>query len=122
MQIINNYKDKFTIDFNRIRDPVINIGTKSEFKGILKTQLDAGYGYKNSYSLKGKGFFFSDKINAFATSHTNNVGEKELSQKDVAAPLTEQASALLNNVLSPFFVNDYQLNSKPIIVPLFSIH
>src|SRR5690606_17187557 len=28
VQVINNYKDKFTLDFNNIKDPVININTK----------------------------------------------------------------------------------------------
>ncbi|MEO1033807.1 MAG: carboxypeptidase-like regulatory domain-containing protein, partial [Bacteroidota bacterium] len=45
VQIIDNYKDKFTLDFKRIRDPVINIETKSKFKGVLKTQVDMGYGF-----------------------------------------------------------------------------
>lgn len=112
VQIINNYKDKFTIDFNRIRDPVININTKSEFKGIVKIQLDLGYGFKNSYGLKGKGFFFSDKLNAFATSHTNNVGQKEISQSDVSAPLDDRASGWLNKSLTPFFIEDYQMKKN----------
>ena len=79
VQIINNHKDKFTIDFNRIRDPVINIETKSKFKGVLKTNLDLGYGHNDKFKINGKGFFFSDQLNAFATTHNNNVGEIELS-------------------------------------------
>jgi len=108
VQIINNYKDKFTLDFNRIRDPVINIKTKSEFRGVVKAQLDVGYGFKNKYSLKGKGFFFSDKLNVFATSNSNNAGQKELSQKDVSASVVEHASDQLGNTLSPFFIEDNQ--------------
>ncbi|WP_430409545.1 carboxypeptidase-like regulatory domain-containing protein [Kordia sp.] len=108
VQIIDNYKDKFTLDFKRIRDPVINIETKSKFKGILKTQIDLGYGFKDKYGVNGKGFFFSDKLNAFATSHTNNTGTKELSEKDVSASVREYATEELNNILYPFFIEDYQ--------------
>ncbi|UGU16865.1 carboxypeptidase-like regulatory domain-containing protein [Sinomicrobium kalidii] len=108
VQIIDNYKDKFSIDFDRIRDPVINIDTKSEFKGILKAELNAGYGFKDKYSFLGKGFFFSDKFNAFITTHTNNTGEKELSQNDVLSSVTKYATASLNNTLQPFFIDDNQ--------------
>ena len=108
VQIIDNYKDKFTLDFKRIRDPVINIQTKSKFKGVLKTQADIGYGFKGKYGLNGKGFFFSDKLNAFATTHTNNVGKKELSEKDVSASVKNYATEELNNILYPFFIEDYQ--------------
>jgi len=108
VQIINNHKDKFTLDFNRIRDPVINIGTKPEFNGVIKTQLDAGYGLKNKYKVNAKGFYFSDQLNVFATSHNNNVGEKQLNQKDVSAYVSNYSSRSFNNALYPFFVEDYQ--------------
>lgn len=112
VQIITNYKDKFTIDFNRVQDPVINIKTKSTFTGVVKSQFNLGYGFKNSYSLNGKGFFFSERLNAFATSHTNNTGEKELSQKDVVATVNEQASDWLSTTLSPVFTQDYQMRKN----------
>lgn len=108
VQIINNHKDKFTIDFNRIRDPVINIKTKPEFKGILKAELDMGYGFKNKYNINGKGFFFSDKLNAFVTSNTNNTGEIALTQKDVAAAVAKHATNSLSNLLYPFFIENFQ--------------
>ncbi|PTX59835.1 carboxypeptidase-like protein [Kordia periserrulae] len=108
VQIIDNYKDKFTLDFKRIRDPVINIETKSQFKGVLKTQINLGYGFKDKYRLNGKGFFFSDKLNVFATSHTNNTGTKQLSEKDVSAAVRRYATEELNKILYPFFVEDYQ--------------
>lgn len=108
VQIINNYKDKFTLDYKRIRDPVINIETKSEFKGVLKAQIDMGYGFRGKYGIKGKGFFFSDKLNAFATTHTNNAGKKELSEKDVSSSVKKYATEELNSILYPFFIEDYQ--------------
>lgn len=106
VQIINNYKDKFTIDFNRIRDPVINIETKEEFRGVFKAQVDAGTGYDKKHILNGKGFFFSDKLNAFITTNTNNTGEKELGQKDVNSSISKYATEVLSNTLRPFFVED----------------
>lgn len=108
VQIIDNYKDKFTLDFKRIRDPVINIETKSKFKGVLKAQIDTGYGFKNKYGVNGKGYYFSDKLNAFATSHTNNIGKKELSERDVSASVKQFATEELNTILYPFFIEDFQ--------------
>ncbi|MFV0249110.1 MAG: hypothetical protein ACK5H1_09165 [Tenacibaculum sp.] len=106
VQIINNYKDKFAIDFKRIRDPVINIDTKAKFKGVLKGQFNLGYGIKNNYNTKAKGFFFSDVFNAFALSNTNNIGEKELSSKDISAPLRKYSTANLNSNLYSYFIDD----------------
>ncbi len=114
VHIINNYKDNFTIDFNRIRDPVINVTTKSGFKGVVKANINTGYGFNKKYSFNGKGFFFSDKLNAFVTSHTNNVGQIELSQKDVATSIIKYSSGLLNNFLYPFFIEDSQTNKNAV--------
>lgn len=108
VQVINNYKDKFTIGFNRVRDPIINIETKPEFNGILKSEVDLGYGFKNKYDLNGKGFFFSDNLNAFVTSNTNNTGEVTLTQNDVSASITKNVTNSLRNLLYPFFVEDFQ--------------
>jgi len=108
VQIIDNYKDKFTLDFDRIRDPVINIDTKSEFKGILKTEVSVGYGFKNKYSLLGKGFFFSDEFNSFVTTHTNNTGKKEFSQQDVLSSVTNYATTTLEKTFQSFFIDNVQ--------------
>ncbi len=109
VQIITNYKDKFTLDFNRIQDPVINIKTKSSFKGVIKTQFDLGYGYKNNYAIKAKGFYFSDKLNVFITSNTNNAGQKELSESDVSSSFDDRSSGWLKNSLAPFFIENFQV-------------
>jgi len=108
VQIINNHKDRFTLDLNNIRDPVINIDTKPEFKGVLKGELEGGYGLKNKFAANGKGFYFSDKVNVFAITNTNSTGQKELSERDVLAPASGHASATLRGALSPFFRTDYQ--------------
>jgi len=108
VQVINNHKDKFTLDFNNIKDPVINIDTKPEFKGVVKGELEGSYGAANSFGANGKGFYFSDRLNVFATTHTNNTGQKELSERDVLAPANRHVSATMRRVLAPFFQADYQ--------------
>ena len=106
VQVINNYKDKFAIDFNKVFNPVINIETKEEFKGLIKGNLTGGYGHEESYKIGGKGFFFSDKFNAFLTSNTNNVGEKELIQKEVLTSVADESSETFSRLFYPFFSED----------------
>lgn len=108
VQVIDNYIDRFAIDFNPIRDPVINVETKDEFKGILKAEAEVGYGYDNKYNLTGKGFLFSDKLNAFITSNTTNTGEIVFNQKDISAPIIDYSTNSLKNFLFPFFIEDFQ--------------
>jgi len=62
VEVIQNYKDRFNLDFNTIKESVININTKPEFKGVLKGEMEVGFGHRESYRGKGKGFYFSDKI------------------------------------------------------------
>jgi|GEM_PF-7029701 len=106
VQVLNNYKDRFNIDFNTLSTPVINIKTKARFKGVLKFTAEAGAGYKNAYKVKGKAFFFSDNMNAFLTSATNNISEKDFSFKDISAQLVDNGSVFFKNTLLPFFVED----------------
>jgi hypothetical protein len=108
VQVIDNYKDRFAIDFNPIRDPVINVETKDEFKGILKAEVEFGLGYDDKYNFTGKGFLFSDKLNAFITSNTTNTGEIVFSQKDISAPIVDYSTNALRNYLQPFFIEDFQ--------------
>lgn len=112
VQIIDNYKDKFSLGFERMRNPILNIDTKSEFKGIFKAKANIGYGYKEKYSIDGKGFFFSDKFNMFLTSNTNNFGEKELSQNDITAPFRKYTSPILEGILSSFFETDLRVKKN----------
>jgi hypothetical protein len=112
VQVIDNYKDRFAIDFNPIRDPVINVETKDEFKGILKAEAEVGYGFDNKYNLTGKGFLFSDKLNAFITSNTTNTGEIVFNQKDISAPIIDYSTNVLRNYLQPFFIEDFQTSKN----------
>lgn len=106
VQVINNYKDKFAIDFNKVFNPVINIETKDEFKGLIKGNLTGGLGHRESYKIGGKGFLFSDKLNAFITSNTNNLGKKELIQKEVLTSVSNETSETFKQTFYPFFSED----------------
>lgn len=112
LQIINNFKDRFSLDYSGQKESVINIKTKSEFKGVLKSEIEAGYGFKDSYRLYGKGFLFSDKLNAFMTSGINNIGKREISGKDIPPKIYNNLSSKFNTTLNPFFMEDFQMSKN----------
>ena len=112
LQIINNFKDRFSLDYSGQKESVINIKTKSEFKGVLKSEIEAGYGFKDSYRLYGKGFLFSDKLNAFVTTGINNIGKREISGKDIPPKIYNNLSSKFNTTLNPFFMEDFQMSKN----------
>lgn len=97
VQIVNNYKDKFSFNFEGERNSVINVNTKDSFKGILKNNAEASGGYLNKYSTKLKSMFFSDKLNLFFTNNTNNVLDRDFK--------FENNNAEIQNVSSTFYKN-----------------
>lgn len=103
VQLINNYKDKYSLDFNNKSNTVINIKTKAKFKGVLKYTPEIGLGYNDAYKIKAKSFFFSDKLNMFLTSNTNNISEKDFSFKDLSYPFIQYSSDFLKETFFPFF-------------------
>lgn len=105
VQIINNYTDRFNIDFNSIKNPVINIKTKARFKGVFKLNGEVGLGYERAYKVKGKGFFFSDNLNTFATSNTNNISEKDFSPNDIASNIVQNATDFFKTSAGAFFAD-----------------
>ena len=107
LELINNYKDKFGVDFNNFSTSVININTKEEFKGILKLFGDGAYGIEDDkYLLKARGLYFSDQLNSFLTSNTNSIGKKEFSFRDVSQAFKEQSSSFFKSNFTPFFNED----------------
>ena len=106
LQLINNYKDNFKVDFDNFATSVINIKTKKEFKGVLKEKVEGALGFNESYELKVKGMFFSDSFNAFLTHNTNNIGEKELSFEDISESSLSKSSGFFKNNFSTFFIED----------------
>jgi hypothetical protein len=105
VQIINNYTDRFNIDFNSIKNPVINIKTKARFKGVFKLNAEIGLGYEKAYKIKNKGFFFSDNLNTFATSNANNISEKDFSTNDISSSIAQNATDLFKTSVGSFFTD-----------------
>ena len=106
LQIINNYKDNFKVDFDNFTTSVINVNTKKDFKGVLKEKIIGALGFNESYELKVKGMFFSDSFNAFLTHNTNNIGEKELSFEDISESSLNKSSGFFKNNFLTFFTGD----------------
>lgn len=103
VQVINNYRDKFRIDFDNFTEMVLNINTKEEFKGIAKWNAEVTGGVKSKYKARLNGFYFSDSFNAFIVSNTNNIGEKELSFNDMPSQFVSQSSELFREQAPSFF-------------------
>lgn len=103
VQLINNYRDKFRIDFDNFTEMVLNVNTKEEFKGVAKWNADVAGGVESKFKAKLNGFYFSDSFNAFLVSNTNNIGEKELSFQDMPSQFVEQSSELFREQAPSFF-------------------
>lgn len=112
VQLINNYKDKFNIDFDNRKTSVINIETKDSFKGVAKYNIEAGYGYKDKYLLKGKTMFFSDKFNSFLTQNTNNIINRDFNFENLSESYKNINSSIFNSSISPFIDENKSLNKN----------
>lgn len=106
LELINNYKDKFDVSFDSNVESVLNVNTKKEFKGVLKTSAEAGYGFVDSYLAKAKGMFFSDQLNAFLTNNTNTIGNKDFSFQDVSSAFKNKSSSFFKENFTSFFLED----------------
>jgi len=100
IQVINNYKDKFNVDFDNFNEMVLNIDVKNKFKGILKNIIELGLGIKKAYTLKWKSFLFSDKINIFLTQNTNSILDKSKNKNEIVNRQNNSSSFYNNNVTS----------------------
>ena len=109
-QLINNYKDKFNIDFDNRKTSVINIETKDNFKGVAKFNTEVGYGYKNKYLLKGKAMFFSDKFNSFLTQNTNNIINRDFNFENLSESYKNTTSTIFNTTINPFIDENKSIN------------
>lgn len=106
IQVINNYRDRFHIDYDNFTSPVLNINAKSNFTGVLKSVIEGGAGYKNAFQVKPKAMYFSAGANIFATGNVNNIGEKDISNNDILAPLVDKTTGYFKSLLRPFFTDD----------------
>lgn len=100
LQIINNYKDKFNVDFDNFNEMVLNIDVKNKFKGIIKNIIEIALGVEKAYFLKGKSFLFSDKLNVFLTQNTNSVLDKELNKNEIEKRQNNSSSFYNENIAS----------------------
>ncbi|MEJ5102168.1 TonB-dependent receptor [Chryseobacterium sp. MYb328] len=105
IQMVNNYRDGFKVDFDNFTASVLNINTKSNYKGILKKSLQGLYGAKNAYLIKGSAMYFSDNINAFFTTNTNNVGEKDINT-DKLDGIFSLSGNILGESINQYYISD----------------
>lgn len=106
IELINNYRDQYKIDFENFTETVINVNTRDEFKGIFKPSVEGAYGVKNKYQLNFRGLYFSDYLNAFITSNTNNIGKKSFSFTNISEEIKEQSSEFFKDHFTDFFAED----------------
>ncbi len=106
LELINNHKDKFNMTFDSNVESVLNVNTKKEFKGVLKSNIDMGYGFNNSFLVKSKAMFFSDQFNAFLTHNTNTIGKKDFSFEDIGSAFKSKSSGFFKENFSTFFLED----------------
>lgn len=90
LSVINNYNDDFTLDFDEVEESVLNIDINKDFKNILNGSVEAKYGISDKYQLAGEGFLFSDLLNAFATTNTNNIGKTDLKLNELKNLFSER--------------------------------
>ncbi len=97
IQVINNHKDKFNVDFDNFNEMVLNVDVKKKFKGVLKNILELGLGFKKAYTIKGKSFLFSDKINIFLTQNTNSILDKSKNKNEITNRQQDNSSSFYND-------------------------
>jgi hypothetical protein len=83
LQVVNNYKDNFSIDKESPEETVLNIDAKSEFKNVLSTSVEGGYGAINKYEFKGSLMRFSNLFNGFLINNTNNIDNPTFKLREI---------------------------------------
>jgi hypothetical protein len=83
LQVVNNYRDNFSIDKESPEETVLNIDSKSEFKNVLATSVEGGYGAINKYEFKGSLMRFSNLFNGFLINNTNNIDNPTFKQREI---------------------------------------
>jgi hypothetical protein len=73
LQVVNNYRDNFSTDKESPEETALNISAKKEFKNVVATSLEGGYGAIDKYEFKGSVMRFSNLFNGFIINNTNNI-------------------------------------------------
>jgi len=100
MQIINNYKDKFNVDFDNFNELVLNVDVKKKFKGVIKNIIEIGLGIEKAYLLDGNSFLFSDKLNVFLTQNTNSIADKNNNTLEIKNRQSNASNFYSDNITS----------------------
>lgn len=111
LSVINNYNDDFTLDFDEVEESVLNIDINKDFKNILNGSVETKYGISDKYQFAGEGFLFSDLLNAFATTNTNNIGDTDLKLNELKNLFSERQPLSIYQIrtISNLFNNDDNL-------------
>lgn len=112
IQIISNYKDKFSFNFDGEKNIVINIDTKKNFKGVFKNNIGIGAGFYDKYNVKFKSMFFSDKFNLFMTNSTNNLLERDFIFENNNAETQSLSSEYYKNIQNDFISDDRNVSKS----------
>lgn len=112
IQVINNYKDKFSFNFEGERNSVINVDTKNSFKGILKNNIEASVGYLNKYNTKLKSVFFSDKLNIFLTNNTNNALDRDFKFENNNTEIQNLSSTFYKKIVDEIISDNRSVSSS----------
>jgi hypothetical protein len=83
LQVVNNYRDNFSADKESPEETVLNIDAKSEFKNVLATSVEGGYGAINKYEFKGSLMRFSNLFNGFLINNTNNIDNPTFKLREI---------------------------------------
>jgi len=114
LDVIHNHKDVFEINFDEVRETVININTKESFKNIFSGLLTAKYGTSNTYDLAGNLMKFSKGLSTIATHNTNTIGKKEMDQKEIQSLFRPKTSFSYyqENLLQSLFATSEDFTSN----------
>lgn len=82
LQIVNNYKDPFNMTNDEF-ETVLNLKSKNPSAAITTSNIEAAYGIKSNYKVKGNIMRFSNVINGFIVENANNINENVISLREL---------------------------------------
>ena len=113
LQVVNNYRDKFTLDKDSPDETVINISSKDEFRNIFTGTVEGGYGVNNKFDFKGSVMRFSSLYNGFIINNTNNIGEPTFKLREIEQLFgkSKSMSSLFSDPINELFQEDNKSRS-----------
>ncbi len=83
LQVVNNYRNSFSLDDDESEETVLNINSKEEFKNVITGSLIAGYGFKDKFDLQGSALKISSLYNLFLINSNNNIGRPTIELREI---------------------------------------